>query len=230
LTHYLLISDQRPGQLHRYLTLVGNGRAPEQAAQEAFGGIDSLERDFRRYRGQPRIPTLIVRFGQAPQPGPVNIETLSGGAGSLLWLQVQYRREPRGDDLQGLVRRVRARAAEMPNDPDALQLVADIEALAGNFEDAGRAVDALLALRPAAPKALLRKGLIEIAMLERDHVTDAAHWTAAREWLRRANVAGPDDAQILFEYYRAFERQGGRPPPPAVAALERALELVPQSF
>src|SRR5205085_433454 len=63
-----------------------------------------------------------------------------------------------------------------------------------------------------------------------DHVTDAAHLTAAREWLRRANVAGPDDAQILFEYYRAFERQGGRPPPPAVAALERALELVPQSF
>ncbi|HST37590.1 MAG TPA: hypothetical protein VLK25_13305 [Allosphingosinicella sp.] len=118
----------------------------------------------------------------------------------------------------------------MPGDPAALQLLADVEALGGNLEAAGRAVDAVLARRPDAPRALLRKGLVEVALLERAHVTDRARWTAAREWIRRANAASPDDPMILFEYYRAFEQQGVRPPPPAVAALERAFELIPQSF
>lgn len=230
LTHYLLIADERTGQLRRYLDLVGGGRAPEQAADEAFGGIDALERDYRRYRRSPRIPTVSIRFDQAPRPGPIAIETLDRMEGELLWLRVEYQRRPDGQALAGLLRRLRARVEEAPNHPAGLQLLADVEALAGNLEAAGRAVDALLARQPAAPRALLRKGLIELALLERGRVTDHDRWVAAREWLRRANLAGPDDPPALYEYYRAFERQGIQPPPPAVAALERAQELVPQSF
>jgi hypothetical protein len=230
LTHYLLISEERPGQLHRYVGLLGAGRPPEAAAEEAFGGLASLEHDFRRYRRALRIPALRLRFDQAPATGSVAIETLSPGEERLIWLEVDYRREPAGERLQSLVRRVRARAAETPNDPDALQLLADVESLADHPDEAGRAIDAVLALRPAAPRALLRKGVVEAALLERAHVTDPARWTAAREWIRRANRASPDDAKILFEYYHTFERQGIRPPAPAVVALERACELVPQSF
>lgn len=230
LTHYLLISDERPGQLHRYVGLIAAGRPPESAAEEAFGGVDALERDYRRYRGAARIPTLLIRFDQAPEPGPVAIESLGRGEESLLWQQVEYRTRPEEGALRNLVRRVRARAAEARDDPATLQLLADVEALAGNLAEATRAIDALLALQPEAPRALLRKGLIEIALLERDRVADRARWVAARGWLRRANLAGPDDPFALFEYFRAFEREGIRPPPPAVTALERAFELVPQSF
>ena len=230
LTQYLLISDERPGQLHRYLALVGAGRPPEQAAQEAFGGIAALERDYRRYRRGLRIPTLNLRFDQAPQPGPVTIETLSPVEDNLLWLRLECLREPEGMARDNLLRRVRSRVAQTPNDPIALQLLTDMEALAGNHAAATRAVDALLARQPRAPQALLRKGLIELALLERDRVTDHARWVAARDWLRRANLAEPDNSQALFEYYRAFERERVRPPAPAVAALERAYELVPQSF
>lgn len=230
LTHYFLISDERPGQLQRYLALVGAGRAPEQAAQEAFGDVDALERDYRRYRRSPRIPTLIYRFDQAPQPGPVTIERLGQAEGNLLWLRLEYQQEPDGDAREGLVRRVRTRVAQTPNDPAALQLLADVEAFAGNYDAATRAIDALLARQPSAPRALLRKGLIELALLERARVTDHARWMAARDWLRRANLAAPDDPPALYEYYRAFEREAIRPPAPAVAALERAQELVPQSF
>jgi len=230
LTHYLLISDERTGQLNRYVGLVAAGRAPESAAEEAFGGIDALERDFRRYRRAPRIPTLLIRFDQAPEPGPIAIESLGRGEENLLWQLVEYRTGVRGGALQNLVRRVRARAAATPDDPATLQLLSDVEALAGNLAEATRAVDALLALQPSAPRALLRKGLIEIELLERGRVADRPRWVAARGWLRRANLAGPDDPFALFQYFRAFEREGMRPPPPAVAALERAFELVPQSF
>ena len=172
----------------------------------------------------------MIRFDQAPAPGPVAIESLGRGEEAVLWQQVEYRTRPDEGALRNLVRRVRSRAAETRNDPATLQLLADVEARAGNFAEATRAIDALLALQPAAPRALLRKGLIEIALLERDRVADRARWVAARGWLRRANLAGPDDPFALFEYFRAFEREGVRPPPPAVAALERAFELVPQSF
>ena len=230
LTHYLLIPQDRAGQLQRYLGLVGGGQPPEQAAQEAFGGIAALERDYRRYRRGLRIPTLQLRFDQAPQPGPITIETLSRVEDNLLWLRVEYLQDPEGGARDNLLRRIRTRAAQSPGDPTALQLLADAEAMAGNFPAAGRAIDAVLAAQPQAPRALLRKGLIELAVLERDRITDPARWVAARDWLRRANLAGADDPFALYEYYRAFERQGSRPPAPAVAALERAYELVPQSF
>lgn len=230
LTHYLLISDERPGQLQSYLALVGGGHLPGQAAQEAFGGIDSLERDYRRYRRGLRIPTLILRFDQAPAIGPITIEPLTDVEDNLLWLRLETLHEPRGILRDNLLRRGRVRVALTPDDPAALQYLADLEAYAGNLPEATRAVDRVLAAQPQAPRALLRKGLIELALLERNRVTDHARWVAARDWLRRANLAAPDDSFALYEYYRAFERQGVRPPPPAVAALERAQELVPQSF
>ena len=230
LTHYLLISTERPGQLNRYINLIASGRPPEAAAEEAFHGIDALERDFWRYRRATTNTALRIRPGQLPAPAPAVIETLSPGEQNLLWQQLEYRRGPPEGQLEALLRRVRTGAAETPNDPAALQLLADVEALAGNYEPAGRTVDALLALRPDAPRALLRKGLIEIALLERDRVTDAERWTSARAWLRRAARAAPDDPLILFEYYRAFERQGIRPTSPAIDALERSFQLVPQSF
>ena len=72
--------------------------------------------------------------------------------------------------------------------------------------------------------------MIEIALLQEARSTDATRWAAARDLIRRANRADPDDALILVEYYRAFERQGGRPPRNALAGLAHAFELVPQDF
>ena len=231
LTHYLVISDERTGQLDRYLALIAEGRPPARAGEEAFtGGVAALERDYRRYRAGRRIPTLQLRYAEAPSPGPVEIQILSRGEEAVLWHQVEYRSGGSPDALQALLRRVRARAEEMPEDPTILQLLAAVEAAARNYGDATRAIDAVLARQPAEPRALLRKGLIEIALLERDRIEDGARWVAARDWIRRANREAPDDPYILYRYYRAFEQQGVQPPSNAVAALQRSFELVPQAF
>ena len=88
----------------------------------------------------------------------------------------------------------------------------------------------MLALSPEDPRGLLRRGLIEVERLDRADSADAAAWTAARNWLRRANRAAPDDPLILIEYYRTFRRQGRQAPRDAGAGLARAFELVPQDF
>lgn len=230
LTHYLVLADARRGQLGRYIAAIGQGRAPEQAVEQAFGSLDALQRDFLQYRRAGRIPTIQIRFREAPPVGPIAVEALTPGEENLLWRQARYRQGVRPNDVAGFVRDVRARAAETPNDPGALQLLADAEMLAKDYDAATRAVDALIALRPEAPRALLRKGLIELARLEDAHSEDAARWVAARDWLRRANRAEPDDPLILVEYYRSFERQGQRPPSNALAGLARAYELAPQDL
>ncbi|HYJ51737.1 MAG TPA: hypothetical protein VEW04_01055 [Allosphingosinicella sp.] len=231
LTHYLVISDQRPGQLGRYIAGIAQGRPPEQAATEAFGDLDALQRDFLHYRRSLYIPTISIRFDQVPPVGPITLETLSPAEDAIVWLQARARKGVRPDDLPGFARDVRARAAAAPNDPATLQLLADTEYLAKDFPAATRAVDALLAIQPDAPRALLRRGLIEVQLLDDGHIEDAARWTAARDWIRRANRAAPDDPLILLEYYRAFERQqAGAPPSNANAGLARAYELAPQDL
>lgn len=231
LTHYLVLSGERQGQLGRYIALTGEGRVPEQAAAEAFGGVEGLQRDFLRYRGGRHIPTTIIRLDQMPPPGPIAVTAVPEAQARTMLLQVRYRSGVPRNDIASFARRVRARAGEAPDDPAVLQLLADTEYLAGDLPAATRAVDALLAARPNAPRALLRRGLIEIRLLEDGRITDPARWTAARDWIRRANLADTDDPLILLEYYRAFVRQrAGRPPRNAVAALARAFELVPQDF
>jgi len=230
LTHYLVLAEARRGQLGRYIGLIGSGRSADQAAEEAFGGIEALQRDFLRYRRAARIPIVTIRFEEAPATGPIVVEALSPSEESLLWHQARYRRGMERDDIPGFARQVRARTGETPSDPAALQLLADVESWAGNLDEAERAVDALLALRPDSPRALMRKGQIEIERLDRGRISEPSRWTAAREWLRRANRADADDPLILLLYYRSFERQGGRPPSNALAGLARAFELVPQDF
>lgn len=231
LTHYLALSESRAGQLGRYFAMVGEGRTPEAAAEAAFGSLDTMQRDLRRYRSGGYIPTLTIRFDEAPPIGPITVEELSPGEEQITWLLLQYRAGVPRRERAGFARRVRARATEAPNDPATLQLLADTEYLVGDYAAAGRAIDTLLAVQPDAPRALLRKGLVEIRLLEHAGIRDAARWTAARDWIRRANLANPDDPLVLVEYYRAFQRQrAGRPPANAADGLARAYELVPQDF
>lgn len=231
LTHYLLVSGQRPGQVARYLALIGQGRSIDQAAQEAFGGLDALQRDFLRYRSTRYIPTITIQFSQTPAIGPIEVASLGDDEAGIIMLQARYQSGVEANDAAGFARRVRARVGDAPSDPAALQLLADAETLAGDYPAAIHAVETLLARQPESPRALLRRGMIEIKVLETDHVTDPARWNAARGWLRRGNRLTPDDPQILYEYYRTFTRENaGRPPDNAAAALARAYELVPQDF
>src|SRR5262249_36315176 len=54
LVHYLMTADGRQSQLSKYLTLVANGKSPEESCREAFGAdfatIDKILNDYIRNR------------------------------------------------------------------------------------------------------------------------------------------------------------------------------------
>jgi hypothetical protein len=54
LVHYLVLgSDERRGQIDRFAALLRAGRAPTDAAKEAFGDIDALDRELQSYVRRP---------------------------------------------------------------------------------------------------------------------------------------------------------------------------------
>ena len=233
LIHFFTFNHDRDGQLRRYLNLLAAGRPAEVAATEAFGDIGRLSAEFGSHRRNPALDVLEINFASAPPLPPISIEPLNEAEGEVQWYQLRYRWIFRDDERDGsadLARDLRARAAAAPTDPATLQLLADAEHLAGNRDAAMRAIDRLLELQPQSPRALLRKGLLEIDALADAEVTDEARWRTARRWIVRANHGAPDDPLILQSYYQSFVRQGVPPPDAAANGLIRAFELVPQDF
>ena len=228
LTHFLTFHEAREGQLRRYVTLLGQGVAPEQAIAQAFGSLEALDRDFSRYRGARSLPAIRISFESAPPVPPIAIEALPPGEESVVWLGLRYRYGIGQGAAGRFAADVRRRAEAAPTDPAVLQLLADAEYQAGDLDAATRAVDALLALRPDAPRALLTRGLIELRRLEEPKVEDRARWTAARRWIARANRADPNDALALFEYHASFLREGVAVPENAALALMGAFQIAPQ--
>ena len=228
ITHYLTFDQEREGQLARYLALIGSGRPAQEAAVETFGDLETLERDFERYRRARSLPIITIRPENLPPLPQIRVESLPRGEQALVWHKLRYMRGVRPADVADFAQEVRAIAAAMPSEPAALQMLADAEYLAENFDAADRAVDALLAIRPDAPRALLRKGLIAIRRLETAENSEPDRWTEARRWIVRANRAAPDDPLILYRYYASFARQRIRPPDAARLGLARAFQLMPQ--
>ena len=233
LTHFLTFAPDREGQLRRYLTLLGSGRPIQEAAAEAFGDLNRLSADFNSYRRQPRLEGLEISFESAPPLPPISVETLSETEGELQWYRLRYLTKVDNEEPEGtgdLARDLRARAAAAPDDPATLQLLADAEHLAGHRDAAMRAIDRLLELQPESPRALLRKGLLEIDALDESDSADEESWRAARRWIVRANHQAPDDPLILQQYFLSFVRQGVVPTESAAVGMLRAFELVPQDF
>jgi hypothetical protein len=122
---------------------------------------------------------------------------------------------------------VRGIAARFPQDPFALQLVMESAWLANDTAGALEAANRLLAVQPNNARALMTKGLIQVAGLAAAQNRDAAAWNAAREPLARAKRAAPRDPLVLRAFYRGYALQGTLPPEEAQNALYDAMELAP---
>ena len=147
--------------------LLAAGRPAEAAATEAFGDIGRLSAEFGSQPLATRsLDVLEISFASAPPLPPISIEPLNEAEGEVAMVPAALSVDlPRRGADRGSCARPRARAAAAPTDPATLQLLADAEHLAGNRDAAMRAIDRLLELQPQSPRALLRKGLLEIDAL-----------------------------------------------------------------
>ena len=232
LTHMLFNDPARSDQLSTYVDAINSGVDPKDAAIQAFGDLEKLDRDLNRYMTK----RLSVRLTNDPIPvaGQVTISPLSVAADAMLPLQME--RKSAKDDPKRLapVRDGLAKlTAQYPDDADIWYELAMAEWDMGKEERdaaaARAAVDKALAIKPRHVGANLLLGRMMLANLEEKDDVSAADWNAARKPIVRANQADPYNPAPLFAYYQSVGEERVAPPPIAVEGLARAFELAPEN-
>jgi tetratricopeptide (TPR) repeat protein len=155
------------------------------------------------------------------------VRTLSPAEQALIGQEVKLSQGVRHTEMADRAAEIRRIATNFPDDPYALNILAEAEQLAGNLPAATTAADRLLRVAPNHPRGLMRKGLLEVARLRAAGSTDSAAWAAARQYISRAIQAAPNDPLVHEAFYDSFVAQGVMPPDEAQNALYTAHELAP---
>ncbi len=227
LTHFLRFEPSRKGQLTTYLKAFASGVPAEKAATDAFGDIVKLQADLKRYLQASKMTYQQLRGVVLPVP-TIDITPVSPTDAALMPLYMRFMHGAHGQaEVDSFIAAARTAAARFSGDPRALELLAEGELDAEQFDAATKANDALLLQRPTDARALLRRARIASAMM-RDTGKYPGGWKAIRSLIVKANRASPDDPFPLSEYFSSFPSEGIRPTPIAADGLVRALELAPQ--
>lgn len=227
LTHYLMLSDARKGQLGAYLSAINRGRPPAEAAA-VFGDMAALTKELDRYLSKAVFPYLTFLL-PIPAPNAVAIRELRPAESLLAVERLQYLGGVPAEETDAFAAKVEAAARQFPADPLVLQLLATARFAKEDFAGADKAADAWLAVAPNNSRALLAKGMARIRLVGKMTDPQPADWKSARSWLVKANRADGNDPLPYMEYFWSFREEGESPPEVAFAGLERALDLAPQN-
>lgn len=241
LVHYLTLSKQRGGQIDGYLRARARHGTEEAAFRAALGTtVSAMDEELRRY-----YATRTLGYGtvQRPPTAAVAIRDATPGEAAadklLPWLRILQTardgfapgKEGANDrrqlltDARRLVGKARAQARKFAEDPTVQLLLAESEAVAGNYGEARAAAERTLRLSPANARAHL---VLAEATLAAAPAGDAAALAAARGEIVRANHAAPNDPLPLIANYRSYAGRGTPVPPRAIDGLYRAHQLAPQ--
>jgi tetratricopeptide (TPR) repeat protein len=251
LTHFLFFSPERNGQLRQYLKAIAAGTSADRA-MAAFGDMDVLAKDLRRYFGAKKpyermtypaanAEAPIVRrltqaqaafvkgrleLGSRVEIPPVPAADADPTAAAQLTKARSEALEQRARWLQ----RLRTDATRFANDPDAQLLLAEAECRIGNAAECLAAANRALALSPGSAAALTWKGT---AIAQQAAAAPPAERTAtlreARATIGRANRIDTDAPLPLVAYYRSYAVVGDPLPAIAIDGLTRALMAVPNA-
>lgn len=224
--HYLNSSDERRAMLKDYLRRINAGQSFGDALG-AFGDIDALDREVRKYAKQNQIPAEAIHYPQL-SAGPVKIETLSPSDSALVNLELRMSAGVLRSRAKAFADRVRSVTRPHLADPNALRVLADAERMGGNRTESLAAADRLLALDPASPWGNYFRGVNEVDALAQARSADDAAWDAARARLRAAMKSLPNEPRIARAFYESYSRRGVLPPAVAQNALAHALDLIPR--
>ena len=225
LYHYLTLGGARPGQLRKYVALMGKGESSPQAGRDAFGDLDQLERELDKYLNQAKLTTAVFGPGKLPE-GHVTIRPLTAGEAEMMPLTIRSRRGVTSDQAAELIEEVRKVAAAYPDDPAVLAELAEAEYDSGNDDRAIAAADAALKLDPKRVNAYVQKGYALFRKAAEADDRDAAYKTAVQPFIA-LNKLENDNPLPLIYYFRSFAERGVKPSDQAVLGLMRAAQLAP---
>jgi len=226
LYHYLVLGGTRPGQLHKYVTLMAKGESSQQAGREAFGDVDQLERELDRYLNSSKLTSFVFAPGKLPATH-VDVRALGPGEAAAMPLLIRSRRGVTRDQATALVTEVRTLAAAYPKDPAVLTELAEAEHDAGNDAASIAAADAALALDPKRVNAYVQKGYSLFREAEDAAGDKDAAYKKAMVPFIALNKLENDNPLPLIYYFRSFAERGAKPPEQAVLGMMRAAELAP---
>jgi tetratricopeptide (TPR) repeat protein len=226
LTHYLTLHPSRKGQLSAYLALINKGTESLAAAKQAFGDLDTLDRDLTRYIRQHTMSYLKLGADRIVIK-PIAVRTLSAGDSAVMDVRIRSKRGVDKAAAEALLPLARKAAAPYPKDALAQVTLAEAAFDAKQYAEAEAAADRALAADPKSVEALVYKGRIKMVQAI-EGKGDAATWREVRKWFLAANKVEVDDPEPLALFYQSFLAAGVKPTPNATLALEQALGLVPQ--
>lgn len=227
LTHYLMLSRNRPGQLAHYLELINQGKTSPDAAKLAFGDLKALSTELFGYAHHKLAPEL--RIPPSTQPINVAIRQLSQGEEAMLPIYGKMRGGGSKEAMAALAYQAERLAKRYPDDAIFQSERAEVDLAADLPETAMQAADAALRLDPKSINALVVEGRAAVDLLKKSKSKDHAAWQQARAWFLKANHIDPNAVMPLYEYYVSFVAEGTEPTQNAVTALMRAEVLAPES-
>ena len=225
LYHFLTFTPERKGQLLDYARQIATGASATEAAEAAFGDLDTLDRELDRYVDQRTLKGFVLTSDLLPIH-PISVVRLSEGMGEMLPVIIRSKRGVNAESAAEVLADAREVAAEFPGDPGVLAGLAEAEFDAGNDDAAIAAADAALAIDPTVKNALVQKGYALFRKAADADDEDAAY-AAAMAPFSALNRLEQDHPLPLIYYYRSFVERGKAPNETARHALERAAELSP---
>ncbi|HEV2866238.1 MAG TPA: hypothetical protein VGX37_06955 [Allosphingosinicella sp.] len=226
MSHYLTFDPARYPQLRAYMQALSNGREPQEAAS-AFGDLDQLTSDLRRYRRAREFPVSRI----APERisiGRIAIRELSEAENAIMDVRIRSKVGVNRRTAPSVARDARRAAAAYPNDPFVQVSLAEAELDARNYAEAEAAADRALAADPNNVDAHLYKARAIWGRAEALQDRNPQTWREVRTILAAANRLDPDNPEPLKLFYQTYEPSGEAPTENAVNGLMAAHEGAPQ--
>lgn len=236
LTHMLYSKEYgRGNRIDRYLKLANSGIEPLQAAQQAFGDLDTLQSNLRSYVDGR------MSFNKSDRPiayrEVVSTVTLSEAESEIIGLKLRRmggaKLEETRDDLKTLTQSPLTSAEAWYQLARAEYTLADRAAdrseedINPDYSAVHAAVDSSLGMDANHVHANVLKGKLLIEALDQEGMVDEEQWKAARAYLLTANKANPYDPFVLHNFARSYTLEGTQNTQVS-AAIETAFDLAPE--
>lgn len=224
LNHYLTFDPERRVKLKQYLRAINEGTKPADAARQAFGDLDKLNREISKYKGG-RLPGIDVKIANFSLPA-VAMRKLGPDEEAVMKIRMRSKRGVDKKLAPGVARDARELAAKYPNSHAVQLALAEAELDLGSFDQsnlprAEAAADRALAVKADSVEAMIIKGR---ALLERGKANKAL-LSEARKWLAKAYEEDPEHPAPLYYNYLTYYEAGGAIPESALIGLEKAYDF-----
>ncbi|MFK4002691.1 tetratricopeptide repeat protein [Qipengyuania sp. NPDC077563] len=220
-TSYLSFEPSRQGQLANYLRLVTAGTPNLDAARQAFGDLDVLQRELEKYhRGRARAIAVDFPPGSAPD---IELTQLDEAEAAAMPIHIRSTAGVTKRGAPNVAARARDLLSRYPKSPEVIDAAMEAEFDAEEYTAASELANRLMASDSNTVRPYLY--LAKIAL--EDAKSDPAKIAEARRQLIAANQINPERPDILKRYFDTFVYAGEQIPEDARVGLEQAFRIAP---